>query len=116
MTGGRQFSLFRSDGTLVSTETFTREGVNFAALSADHRRFAMAVYLWGVGDPSYLEEEKIIVYDADTGKAIVSVPSDPLPQRQSWAAISPDGTLLAVGAQNTLRLFRLPLSAPQGLR
>ena len=89
VTGGRQFSLFRSDGTLVSTETFTREGVNFAALSADHRRFAMAVYLWGVGDPSYLEEEKIIVYDADTGKAIVSVPSDPLPQQQSWAAISP---------------------------
>jgi hypothetical protein len=113
VTGGRQFSLFRSDGTLISTETFTREGVNFAALSADHRRFAMAVYLWGVGDPSYLEEEKIIVYDADTGKAIVSVPSDPLPQQQSWAAISPDGTLLAVGAQNTLRLFRLPQPAPE---
>lgn len=113
VTGGRQFSLFRSDGTLVSTETFTREGTNFAALSADHRRFAMAVYLWGVGDPSYLEEEKIIVYDADTGNAIVSVPSDPLPRLQSWAALSPDGALLAVGAQNTLRLFRLPQPAPQ---
>jgi len=114
VTGGRQFSLLRVDGTLVSTETFLREGVNFAALSADHHRFALAVYLWGVGDPSYLEEEKIIVYDADTGKAIASVPSAPLPQQQSWAALSPDGCLLAVGAQNNLRLFRLPESAPEG--
>jgi MFS family permease len=113
VTGGRRFSLFRADGTLISTETFLREGVNFAALSADHHRFAMAVYLWGVGDPSYLEEEKIIVYDADVGKALASVPSDPLPQQQSWAALSPDGSLLAVGAQNSLRLFRLPSSAPE---
>jgi hypothetical protein len=109
VTGCRQFSLYRSDGSLLSTETFTREGANLAALSADHRRFALAVYLWGVGDPSYLEEEKIIVYDAETGNAIVAVPSEPLPRMQSWAALSPDGTLLAVGAQNTLRLFRLSL-------
>ena len=110
VTVGRQFSLFRSDGAQVSTESFTREGVKFAALSADHHRFAVAVYLWGVGDPSYLEEERIIVYDADTGKAIAAVPSEPLPRTQSWAALSPDGTLLAVGAQSTLRLFRLPLA------
>jgi hypothetical protein len=108
VTGGRRFSLFRADGTLISTESFLREGVNFAALSVDHHRFAVAVYIWGVGDPSYLEEEKIVVYDADTGKAITSVLSDPLPQQQSWAALSPDGSLLAVGAQNSLRLFRLP--------
>jgi hypothetical protein len=110
VTAGGQFSLFRADGTPVSTESFTREGVKFAALSADHRRFAVAVYLWGVGDPSYLEEERIIVYDAETGNVIVSVPSQPLPMTQSWAALSPDGALLAVGAQNTLRLFRLPLA------
>jgi hypothetical protein len=110
VTTGRQFSLFRADGAQVSTESFTREGATFAALSADHHRFAVAVYLWGVGDPSYLEEERIIVYDADTGKAIAAVPSDPLPRTQSWAALSPDGTLLAVGAQSTLRLFRLPLA------
>ena len=108
VTAGRQFALFREDGTLVSTESFTREGARFAALSADHRRFAVAVYLWGFGDPSYLEEEKIVVYDAETGKAIASVPSEPLPMTQSWAALSSDGTLLAVGAQSTLRLFRLP--------
>jgi hypothetical protein len=114
VTACRQFSLFRADGTLIATETFTREAVNFAALSADHHRFAVAVYLWGVGDPSYLEEEKIIVYDADSGKAIVAVPSEPLPRLQSWAALSPDGSLLAVGAQNTLRLFRLPPSKPAG--
>ena len=108
VTAGRQFSLYRADGTQVSSESFTREGLKFAALSADHHRFAVAVYLWGVGDPSYLEEERIIVYDAETGKAIAAVPSQPLPTTQSWAALSPDGTLLAVGAQSTLRLFRLP--------
>jgi hypothetical protein len=111
VTAGREFSLFRADGTQVSTERFTREGVKFAARSADHRRFAVAVYLWGVGDPSYLEEERIIVYDAETGKAIAAVPSEPLPRLQSWAALSPDGTLLVVGAQSTLRLFRLPQDA-----
>ena len=108
VTAGRQFSLYRADGTQVSSESFTREGVKFAALSADHHRFAVAVYLWGVGDPSYLEEERIIVYDAETGKAIAAVPSQPLPTTQSWAALSPEGTLLAVGAQSTLRLLRLP--------
>ena len=114
VTACRQFSLFRADGTLITTETFTREAVNFAALSADHHRFAVAVYLWGVGDPSYLEEEKIVVYDADTGRPVVAVPSEPLPQVQSWTALSPDGTLLAVGAQNTLRLFRLSASKSAG--
>jgi len=108
VTAGHQFALFRTDGSQISTERFTREGVNFAAVSANHHRFAVAVYLRGVGDPSYLEEEKIIVYDGGTGKVIASVPSDPLPRTQSWAALSPDGTLLAVGAQNSLRLFRLP--------
>ncbi len=51
------------------------------------------------------------MYDAETGKAIASVPSDLLPMTQSWAALSPDGTLLAVGAQSSLRLFHLPLRA-----
>lgn len=112
VTGGREFSVFRMDGSQVSTERFTREGVKFAALSADHRRFAVAVYLWGVGDPSYLEEERIVVFDTETGQAIASVPSEPLPRTQSWVALSPDGTLLSVGAQSTLRLFRLPLAVP----
>jgi hypothetical protein len=108
VTAGGQFTLFREDGTPIVTEKFMREGVHFAAMSADHRRFAVSVYLWGVGDPSYLEEEKIVVYDVETGKAIASVPSEPLPTTQSWAALSPDGKLLVVGARNTLRLFRLP--------
>jgi hypothetical protein len=108
VTGCGQFWLYRADGTQLATESFLRENVNFAALSADHRRFAVAVYLWGVGDPSYLEEEKIIVYDAISGEAVAAVRSDPLPVTQSWTALSADGTLLAVGAQSTLRLFRLP--------
>ena len=108
VTTGGQFSVFRADETLLSTERFTREGVKFAAIPADHGRFAVAAYLWGVGDPSYLEEEKIIVYDAETGQAIAAVPSEPLPRTQSWAALSPDGSLLAVGAPSTLRVFRLP--------
>jgi hypothetical protein len=108
VTAGRRFSLFGADGAEVLTEQFTRERVNFAAVSADHRRFAVAIYLWGVGDPSYLEEEKIVVYDSETGKAVAAMQSDPLPMTQSWTALSPDGTRLAVGAQTTLRLFDLP--------
>jgi len=106
--GARTFSLFRADGTFISNQSFARDRINFAAVAADHHRFAMAVYIWGFGDPSYLEEEKIVVYDADTGKAIAAVQSEPLPQQQSWVALSPDGSLLSVGAQDTLRLFQLP--------
>jgi len=105
---GKRFALFRGDGTQVKNESFSREGVHFAAVSSDHRKFAVSVYLWGVGDPSYLEEERIVVYDAENGSVVTSVPSNPLPKTQSWTALSPDGSLLAVGAGTTLRLFRLP--------
>jgi hypothetical protein len=109
-TAGTQFLVFDGQGNLVGSQEFVRPRVNFAALSRDHRRFALAVYVWGFGDPSYLEEETIAVYDVDSLRPVFAVRSVPLPKEQSWAALSPDGSLLAVGAEHTLRLFRLPLN------
>jgi hypothetical protein len=109
-TACTQFFVFDGRGNVVLSQEFVRPKVNFAALSRDHRRFALAVYVWGFGDPSYLEEETIVVYDVASLRPIFAVKSDPLPKQQSWAALSPDGSLLAVGAEHTLHLFRL---APQ---
>jgi hypothetical protein len=80
---GRRYLLFRSDGTLVSDESFARDGVHFAAVYADGQRFAISEYLSGVGDPSYLEEERIVVCDAETGVPVASEPSEALPTTQS---------------------------------
>jgi hypothetical protein len=100
--------VFDGRGNLVGSQDFVRPEVNFAALSRDHSRFAIAVYVWGFGDPSYLEEETIAVYDVASLRPVFALKSDPLPAQQSWVALSPDGSLMAVGAGHTLRLFRLP--------
>ena len=102
------FYVFATEGDLVASQVIVRPGVHFAAVSKDKRRFALSIYIWGFGDPSYLEEETIVVYDSETVRPIFSVKSNPLPEQQSWAALSPDGSLLAVGAKRTLKLFRLP--------
>ncbi len=86
-----------------------RPEVKFAALSRDGRRFALALSVQGFGDPSYLEEEMIVVYDVASMKPIIAIKSVPLPREQSWAALSADGSLLAVGAEHTIRAFRIPL-------
>jgi len=103
-----KFMVFDGLGNLVAQEDFVRPKVNFAAVSRNRRRFAVAVYVWGFGDPSYLEEESIVIYDVSSLQPIFGVRSSPLPKLQSWTALSPDGSLVAIGAEQTLRLFRLP--------
>jgi hypothetical protein len=103
-----RFSVFNGKGILLASEDFVRPKVNFAAISRDHGRFALAVYVWGFGDPSYLEEETIVVYDVETLRPVIAVKSQPLPKLQSWAALSPSGFQLAVGAEKSLRLYTLP--------
>jgi hypothetical protein len=111
ITACTRFLVFDGRGNLVGSQEFVRPEVNFAALSRDHRRFALAIFVWGFGDPSYLEEETIAVYDVATERPIFAVKSDPLPDQQSWVALSPDASFMAVGAEHTLRLFRLPPEA-----
>jgi hypothetical protein len=95
----------------VSGESFTRDGVHFAAVSADRQRFAVSAYLRGVGDPSNLEEERIVVCDAETGTPIASVPSEPLLATRDAVLDGMIAGWVTTGtrAKTTLRLFRLLL-------
>lgn len=106
VTGCTKFSLFDARGNRVGSDDFVRPEVSLAALSRDGRRFVLLVYVWGIGDPPYVEEEEIVVYDTATARPLLAVNTDP--KVYSLAAISPDGSDLAVETAQTLRLFRLP--------
>jgi hypothetical protein len=106
--GCEQFEVFDLQGKLIGGADFVRPTVRFVALSRDHLRFAMNVFLVGVGDPPHLEEETIVVYDTATARPALSVKLDPMQPADSWAALSPDASLLAVGAGPKLRVYRLP--------
>ena len=106
VTACKRFSVFDAQGNLVGSDDFVRPEVRFAALSLDGRRFALLVYVWGFGDPAYVEEEEIVVYDTATARPILAVKSDP--RSQSRAGLSPDGSMLAIRTVHTLSLFQLP--------
>jgi hypothetical protein len=103
-----RFSLFDASGKQLMEDGFVREGLKYAALSRDHRYFLLTAYLWEYGDPSYLEEEKILICDTETGRILAAIKSDPLPRQQSWLALSEDSSLLAVSAGSNIRVYRLP--------
>jgi hypothetical protein len=107
-TSCTQWGVFDLQGNQVGGDDFVRPEVRFAAVSQDHRRFAVIVFLVGFGDPPHLEEETIVVYDTAGARPVLAVNFDRLPQPESWAALSPDGGLLAVGADHTLRVFGRP--------
>ncbi len=60
------------------------------------------------GDFSRTLYEHFTVYSADTCEPLAEIRSKDLPVRRSWSAISPDGTLLAVGGPSTLTMYRIP--------
>lgn len=103
-----QWGLFDTRGNQVGFHDLVRPNVRFAAVSQDRRRFAVIIFLVGFGDPPHLEEETIAVYDTANAHPMSAVKLSPVPLVESWGALSPDGSLLAVGAQPTLRLFQSP--------
>ena len=79
----------------------------FAGASADGRRFAIqSSYM--EGDPDFVVYEYFTVYDAATGKALATVHTKDLPERQSWSAFSYDGRYFATGNPNRLTMYELP--------
>jgi hypothetical protein len=92
----------------ILRETEKRAGeINFAGVSRNGRRFAVA-YSDGSGDPFRLTYEYFVIYDTETAQEIAVMRVKALPERQSWSALSPDGTHFVVGNQYELNLYRLP--------
>ena len=62
---------------------------------------------WHPGDPSYMTDEWLAVYDIDYRRPVFAWKSDPLPYQQSQTALSADGTQLLIGSGAHLKLIRL---------
>ena len=108
VTGCTQLEVFDGQGNQVGFVDFIRPEVRFASLSEDPNRFVVIVYVIGFGDPPHLEEETVVVYNAANACLVLAAKLDPIPNSRAWGALSPEGSRLAVGADNTLRLFQLP--------
>jgi hypothetical protein len=83
-----------------------KSAFSFAGVSQNGKRLALQIPSWS-GSGS-LKHERFVIYSIETGKAIVEVKSDMLPEQQSWTAFSPDGSTFVVGSPLRLTLYRLP--------
>jgi hypothetical protein len=106
--GGREFRLFRTDGGRVSGEQYTQDYLHFAAVSGDGSRFAISSPVVGNFLSACIPDERILVFDSKNGTAITSFRIVHMGFPQLPSVLSADGSFLAIGAQSSLRLYRLP--------
>jgi hypothetical protein len=106
LINGTGITLLDDQGVVRGTDSWP-EDVNFAGVSRDGSRFAIATARWGFGDPAYINRETIIVYDTATLRPIAQVRSEPTPEMQSWSALSQDGRALALASGKSLSYFRI---------
>ena len=79
----------------------------FAGVSQNGKRFALE-FFDERGDPSLLLYEYFTVFDTETLHPVAMVRISEMPERQSWAAFSPDGQYFVAGNPNDLSLYKLP--------
>jgi hypothetical protein len=87
---------------------------NFAGASRDGRRFVMAEAFYGRGDEPKLRFERFTVIDLGAHGALLSVEINELRGRRrgaSGAALSPDGSLLAINSLGIVQLFQVSTQA-----
>lgn len=106
--GCSEMSIIGTDGHALFTDAFKDADLYFGGASKNGKRFVIAVSSWHPGDPPYITDEWLVVYDVDLRGAITVFKSDSLPYQQSQSAISADGERLLVGAGGHLKLVRLP--------
>lgn len=101
-------SIIETDGHVLFTDMFNEADLHFGGASKNGQRFVIAVSSWHPGDPPYLTDEWLVVYDVNRRGAINAFKSDPLPYQQSQSALSADGDYLLIGTGGHLKLVRLP--------
>jgi hypothetical protein len=102
--GCKDALIFDTQGKLLSTIKINGR-FSFAGVSQNGKRFALQLVKF---DGDSLKEERFVIYSVETGETITEVKPDRLPDEQSWAAFSPDGTTFVVGSPLKLTLYRLP--------
>ncbi len=98
---------------IFSEEIHPAWGLSVAAVSRNGRRFALWQAFQRPGDPPSTCMERITVYDVQERKAVFMADLDNLKgltagSPASGAALSPDGSLLAVNSRGVVRMYRLP--------
>jgi len=100
-------SVIGADGHLSFSDDFSGAGLQFGGASKDGKRFVIAVSALRGGDPPYLTDEWLVVYDAERHAPVFAVKSDPLPYMQSQSALSADGNYLLACSGGHLKLLRM---------
>lgn len=104
--GCSKVSVIGAYGHLFFSDDFNGAGLQFGGASKNGKRFVLAVGASHGGDPPYLTDEWLVVYDAERHAPVFAVKSDPLPYIQSQSALSADGNYLLTGSGGHLRLFK----------
>lgn len=104
--GCNTLSVIGADGHLFFSDAFTGADLKFGGASRNGKRFVISVRAWHSGDPPYLTDEWLVVYDTEQRASVFAVKSDPLPYMQSQSALSTDGSYLLTGSGGHLRLVR----------
>ncbi len=94
-----------TEGKILKTIT-TNDPISFAGVSQNGKRFALQVASFS--DTHSVKHERFVVYSVDSGVPVMEVAPDKPGDEQSWAALSPDGSMIVVGSPLNLTLYRLP--------
>lgn len=97
-----------ADGHVLFSDEYHNAQIQFGGASRKGNRFVLAVAVWHPGDPSYMTDEWLVVYDIEHRGPVFAWKSSPLPYLQSQTALSADGTRLLIGSGGHLQLTRLP--------
>lgn len=108
ITGCAAVTVTRADGSLIFSDSYDDAHIGFGGASSDGKRFILAVSAWHAGDPSFMTDEWLVVYDIDHRAPVFAIKSAPLPYLQSQSALSKDGTRLLIGSGGHLKLLQLP--------
>ncbi|MBI3450849.1 MAG: hypothetical protein HY049_18285 [Acidobacteria bacterium] len=108
--GCRKMRVVDTSGSLVFTARLGRESGS-AATARDGSRFAVFENTYTIAHWPKLVEERFTVFDVKGKGPIAIIKIDELRGRtdgNSGAALSPDGSLLAVNSMGVVRLYALP--------
>lgn len=108
--GCGQVEVISAGGEKLFVTPLGQMGAYFVSASRDGRRFAVLQQFERPGDPPSLCRERVTVFDIARRKAIFVVDVTDLESTSasSGAALSPDGSRLAVRSGSAVRLFALP--------
>jgi hypothetical protein len=105
--GCNTLSVIDTAGHLSFSDAFSGADLKFGGASRNGKRFVISVSAWCPGDPPYLTDEWLVVYDTERRAPIFAVKSDPLAYVQSQSALSADGSYLLAGSGGHLRLIKV---------